>query len=168
MHYYLDSLLTVSNLGLEQVSRLTEEYREIELSSGPCRTAWSGCGLQTQIQSELHLWEAVVALEQDPRSRKMTWRLEWFKDAALDSFTRIYTKSCIERFMELDRFFITIAMIVLFNLVLLQTTFVSWSDYFRESYMHKIDEFLGRELEGEPQELGLYITVKQIKEIWSA
>jgi hypothetical protein len=83
-----------------------------------------------------------VALERDPRSRKMAWRLEWFKDIALDSFTRIYTKSCIERFMELDRFFITIAIIVLFNLVLLQTTFVSWTDYFRESYLHKIDEFL--------------------------
>ena len=142
VHYCLDSLLAVANLSREQVSRLAEEYGEMELSLGPRGPARSGCGLQTQIQSELHLWEAVVALEQDPRSRKMTWRLEWFKDAALDSFTRIYTKSCIERFMELDRFFITIAMIVLFNLVLLQTTFVSWSDYFRESYLHKIDEFL--------------------------
>jgi hypothetical protein len=72
----------------------------------------------------------------------MAWRLEWFEDAALDWFTRIYTKSQIERFMELDRFFMTIAIILLFNLVLLQTTFVSWSDYFRESYLHKIDEVL--------------------------
>ena len=114
----------------------------MEPSLGPRGPAWSGCGLQTQIQSELHLWEAIVALEQDPRSRKMAWRLEWFEDAALDWFTRIYTKSQIERFMELDRFFMTIAIILLFNLVLLQTTFVSWSDYFRESYLHKIDEFV--------------------------
>ncbi len=142
VHYCLDSLLSVANLSRQQVSRLAEEYGEIELSLGSRGPAWSGCGLQTQIQSELHLWEAIVALERDPRSRKMAWRLEWFEDAALDAFTRIYTKSQIERFMELDRFFMTIAIIVLFNLVLLQTTFVSWTDYFRESYMHKIDEFL--------------------------
>ena len=142
VHYCLDSLLAVAHLSREQVSRLAEEHEEMEPSLGPRGPAWSGCGLKTQIQSELHLWEAIVALQQDPRSRKMAWRLEWFEDAALDWFTRIYTKSQIERFMELDRFFMTIAIILLFNLVLLQTTFVSWSDYFRESYLHKIDEVL--------------------------
>jgi len=72
----------------------------------------------------------------------MAWRLEWFEDADIDWFTRVYTKSSIERYMDLDRIFTTLTIILLFNLVLLQATFVSWSDYFRESYMHRIDEFL--------------------------
>ena len=72
----------------------------------------------------------------------MTWRLEWFEDADIDWFTRVYTKSSIERYMDLGLLFITLTIVGLFNLVLLQTTFVSWSDYFRESYMHRIDEFL--------------------------
>jgi hypothetical protein len=31
---------------------------------------------------------------------------------------------------------------LLFNLVLQQTTLVSWSDYFRERFLHRIEEFL--------------------------
>ena len=142
VHYCLDSLFSVANLSRQQVSRLAEEYGEIELSLGPRGPAWSGCGLQTQIQSELHLWEAIVALKGDPRSRKMTWRLEWFEDADIEWFKRVYTKSSVERYMDLGRLFTILTIILLFNLVLLQATFVSWSDYFRESYMHKIDEFL--------------------------
>ena len=141
-HYCLDSLLSVANLSRQQVSRLAEEYGEIELSLGPRGPAWSGCGLQTKIQSELHLWEAIVALEHDPRSRRMAWRLEWFEDADIEWYKRLYARSSVERYMDLGRFFTTLTIILLFNLVLLQATFVSWSDYFRESYMHKLDEFL--------------------------
>jgi len=72
----------------------------------------------------------------------MAWRLEWFEDAAVDWFTRAYTKCAVERFMELERLFIILAIILLFNLVFLQRSFVSSSDYFRESFMHKLDEFL--------------------------
>ena len=72
----------------------------------------------------------------------MAWRLEWFEDADIDWFTRVYTKSSIERYMDLGRIFITLTIILLFNLVLQQTTFVSWSDYFRERFMHRIEEFL--------------------------
>jgi hypothetical protein len=72
----------------------------------------------------------------------MAWRLEWFEDADIDWFTRVYTKSSIERYMDLDRIFITLTIILLFNLVLQQTTLVSWSDYFRERFLHRIEEFL--------------------------
>jgi hypothetical protein len=72
----------------------------------------------------------------------MAWRLEWFEDDALDSFTRVFTKNSVERFMELERILIILTIVLLFNLVLQQTTFVSWSDYFRERFMHRIEEFL--------------------------
>jgi hypothetical protein len=72
----------------------------------------------------------------------MAWRLEWFEDTALDSFTRVFTKNSVERFMELERILVTLTIVMLFNLVLQQTTFVSWSDYCRERFLHRIEEFL--------------------------
>ena len=72
----------------------------------------------------------------------MAWRLEWFEDDALDSFTRVFTKNSVERFMELERILTILTIVLLFNLVLQQTTFVWWSDYFRERFMHRIEEFL--------------------------
>jgi hypothetical protein len=80
LHYGLDSLFSVSDLSREQVSRLAEEYRDIEMSVSPRQ-----CQQQdVSIQSELQLWEviSILALVRDPRSRQMEERLEWFEDSA--------------------------------------------------------------------------------------
>ena len=85
LHYGIDSLLLLKNLSRKQVSRLAEEYRDIELSRSLGRARPSPRQNQQRdvsIQSELQLWEAISNLEHDPRSRKMEERLEWFQDSA--------------------------------------------------------------------------------------
>jgi hypothetical protein len=72
LHYGIDSLLLLKELSRQQVSRLAEEYGDIELSRN-CNAS---------IQSERDVWEAIATLGSDPRSRKMDERLEWFEDSA--------------------------------------------------------------------------------------
>jgi hypothetical protein len=80
LHYRIDSLLLLANLSRQQVSRLSEEYGDIERSR-------NFPSPQTEhrnapIQSERDVWEAISTLVHDPRSRKMDERLEWFEDSA--------------------------------------------------------------------------------------
>jgi hypothetical protein len=83
LHYGLDSLFSVSDLSREQVIRLAEEYRDIELSVGRGRPSPRQCQQRdVSNQSELQLWEAISNLALDPRSRQMEERLEWFEDSA--------------------------------------------------------------------------------------
>jgi len=85
LHYGLDSLFSVSDLSREQVIRLAEEYRDIEVSRSLGRGRPSPQQNQQRdvsIQSELQLWEAISNLEHDARARKMDERLEWFEDSA--------------------------------------------------------------------------------------
>jgi hypothetical protein len=83
LHYGLDALFSVSDLSREQVSRLAEEYRDIELSLGRGRPSpRQNQQGDVSIQSELQLWEALSILAHDPRSGQMDERLEWFEDSA--------------------------------------------------------------------------------------
>jgi hypothetical protein len=77
LHYGLDALFSVSDLSREQVSRLAEEYRDIELSLGRGRPSpRQNQQGDVSIQSELQLWEALSILAHDPRSGQMDERLE--------------------------------------------------------------------------------------------
>jgi hypothetical protein len=92
LHHGLDTLLSVKDLSREQVSRLTNEFRDIyTVACNKESVAWSTFGPSAVVdtdeqvgtmQSELHLWRAIRTLDRDSRARTMTERLEWFEDSA--------------------------------------------------------------------------------------
>ena len=79
LHHGLDSLLSVKNLTREQVSLLAKEFRDIY---GMVREQGSA------YTSEANIWQAIKALDSDPRARKISERLEWFEDSAASWHSR--------------------------------------------------------------------------------
>jgi hypothetical protein len=96
LHHGLDTLNVVSTLSREHVSQLAEEYRDLNplndkqepllrvtfghVAGG--HTAERDQSIDSELDSELDLWLTISSLENDPRARTMTERLEWFEDSA--------------------------------------------------------------------------------------
>ncbi len=53
-----------------------------------------------------------------------------------------WARNCIERYMDIQKVFIIMCMWSIFNLVQIQRSFETWNDYLRESYIHRIGQFL--------------------------
>jgi hypothetical protein len=143
VHYDLDTLFQVSNLTREQVSRLAKECSD--MYSGPHKQESPSLDRpekELHFSSEIAFWQAIKTLAHNPLARTMAWRLEWFQDSDGDLVTLVRARNCLERLMELEYLFIMISCLMISNLVQLQTDFVTWSDYFRESYVFKVQECL--------------------------
>jgi hypothetical protein len=163
LHHGLDTLLSVKDLSREQVSRLTNEFRDIyTVANKKESAAWSTFGPSAVVdtdeqvgtmQSELHLWRTIRTLDHDSRARTMTERLEWFEDSFdfdLNGLKKkqssplhaVWARNAIERYMELQTMFIILSVLLLLNLVEMQKNMVTWYDFCEEHFIHRVETFL--------------------------
>jgi hypothetical protein len=163
LHHGLDTLLSVKDLSREQVSRLTNEFRDIyTVACNKESVAWSTFGPSAVVdtdeqvgtmQSELHLWRAIRTLDRDSRARTMTERLEWFEDSFdFDSYNlkkkqsspihAVWARNAFERYMELQTMFIILSVLLLLNLVEMQKNMATCYDFCQENFIHRMETFL--------------------------
>jgi hypothetical protein len=117
LHYALDSLMLVSLISRQQVSRLAEEYRDIYFPN--TKQEYLSCFIQKFIgpvedwdsrqvavggetvdrdawcHTEDCLWQAIQSLGRDSCARSMTERLEWFEDSSARWHYRGETTVCV-------------------------------------------------------------------------